>query len=1109
MPALPFRPPPSKGRRAILFALLGAILLASLAGVAYADNYLNRGVAWGDAPAMPYTSLNRMGINTSLQNEVEPTKIKRNLDLIRDAGFKWIRQTFAWNDLEIDGKGDFSDRRNPQRVHSAWDKYDYIVQSAHLREIEVIARLDSTPAWARVGSGQDTAKFLKGPPTNYDDYGDFVYTTVLKYKGQIKYFQLWNEPNLQGEWGGLKINPADFTRLLRIGYQRAKQANPDCVIVMPGLAPTDGLDYPINMNDMKFLQGMYDAGAKPYFDIASVMIYGFDDPPDSHRLEYRRVNFVRPILSREVMLRNGDERKPVWASEYAWLALDPTLDSQHTWPPSPQYSGKKTMWLDGVSEQQQADYLVAGFERARREWPWMGVMCVWKLRDPDAPPTEPATWFGIVRPDFSPRPAYFALQTYAANGGNGTLAGSGYHTAADPAIDYGGGWRREPNGNMIGDPAAEATISTLIDEFALDASPAAGLSMERKLLNNRQTITLKVGSAELRLRGFSLARQQPMLARVGWTAAYLVAAGGLAVSGYGLLPWLLWLLDSLGVLLLALLRLLLAGLRRRPGSQRSEQGASGMFKRMIYTLTHLLLPPGSLNPAVAAHHGGSPTGWGQRLASSELAAGIGLAASIALFYLPNTRAEYLSDINPWGLIFGALGIFCFGLARPALLLAAVVALIPLYNNANIATYTKFIGKYSFPIAEILLLIAVLVVGLRGLAKLAFARFAPRGWQAVDAKATTIIPAIRTPFARLLLYLRADAFALFALAWLAVGVLSTIVVANPTYRGDSLRELRWTVIEPVVFYFLYIYVVRSQRTILRVFDGLVLAAAAISLYGIYQLAFDVRTVAAGDLSRVVSVYLHPNNLALYLGRVLPLAAALALYLPRLQQTRRILYAIACLPILAAITFTFSRGGWLGVAGALLLVAVLGWRFVFRGKIARRTLLGVGGGLALLAGGGLLFALLRLRDLSSIGLRVYIWEGAIKMLRDHPIFGVGLDQFYHQYLDKYIDRSNPQAVAEQFTSHPHNLVLDYWLRLGIIGLLIASWLVVSFYRFGFWLLRLTRDAGSRAVLIAILAGMTDFLLHGLIDQAYFIPDLALIFWLLCAAMEATRRLVVNEE
>src|SRR5205085_10181531 len=92
--------------------------------------------------------------------------------------------------------------------------------------------------------------------------------------------------------------------------------------------------------------------------------------------------------------------------------------------------------------------------------------------------------------------------------------------------------------------------------------------------------------------------------------------------------------------------------------------------------------------------------------------------------------------------------------------------------------------------------------------------------------------------------------------------------------------------------------------------------------------------------------------------------------------------------------------------------------------------------------------RILNAGSGVLRVGIWESSLRMLADHPIFGVGPDQFLNQFQAHYI---TPALEQERYTAHPHNLILDYWLSLGIMGLLILLWLLWKYFRIAYAVLR----------------------------------------------------------
>jgi len=349
-----------------------------------------------DVPVAPAVQ-NPFGANTFMEQEVEPAKRERICQMLNEAGFGWIRQEFPWEDIEIHGKGDFEDRRH-EPYRSAWDKYDNIVELANRYGLNVIARLSNPPAWSRAAGNE---KGSLAPPDRFEDYGDFVYTFASRYKDRIDYYQIWNEPNIYPEWGEYPVDPERYTELLKVGHTRIKEADPGAFILCGSLAATIEMDgYPHGLNEFVFLQRMYDAGAGDYFDIMAVQGYGLWSGPTDRRMRPRVLNFSRPQYTRDIMVKNGDERKPIWMTEMNWNAIP----ADH--PAYPMF-GRVTL-------QQQAQYAVEAFRRARAEWPWMGVMNVWFFkRATDLEKDQPMYYFRMVEPDFTPMPLYDALKEEA------------------------------------------------------------------------------------------------------------------------------------------------------------------------------------------------------------------------------------------------------------------------------------------------------------------------------------------------------------------------------------------------------------------------------------------------------------------------------------------------------------------------------------------------------------------------------------------------------------------------------------------------------------------------------------------------------------------------
>ncbi len=225
-----------------------------------------------------YADVNPFGVNTFLEQEADPAKRVLAAQMAAAAGYRWLRQEFPWEDIEIHGKGDFEDRRH-EPYRSAWEKYDQLVDAAEANGLELIVRLSNPPGWTRAqGEGENNVDTF-APPDDAQDFADFVRAVVSRYKGRITYYQIWNEPNIYPEWGSATIDPEAYVALLKAGAEAARAADPDAVIIAGALASTINLqpsDPPPgnSLNDMLFLQRMYDAGAAPYFDIMAMQGYG-------------------------------------------------------------------------------------------------------------------------------------------------------------------------------------------------------------------------------------------------------------------------------------------------------------------------------------------------------------------------------------------------------------------------------------------------------------------------------------------------------------------------------------------------------------------------------------------------------------------------------------------------------------------------------------------------------------------------------------------------------------------------------------------------------------------------------------------------------------------
>lgn len=399
----------------VFWSLTGEeVPLAQIRGVVeWAGNFTRATPANDPYIAVNHTHENPYGINTFLQKEVEAAKVDAQLSMIADAGFTWIRQEFVWEDIEVDGRGLFTDSRNDMDgdgvidTIDGWAKYDRIVDGAEKYGIQIQARLSNPPAWAQAQG--DPSGF--GIPDDLQDYVNFASAAAERYKGRIRYYQIWNEPNIYPEWGALPdgsprpIDPETYTELLCRTHDALKAIDPDIVIISGALAPTSALSAR-DLNDFIFLQRMYDAGAGACFDILSMQGYGLNSGPTDQRMRPTTVNVGRSQYIREIMVRNGDAHKPIWISEAAWNSV-PTPEE------NPDIIEPREMF-GRVTPQQAADYIPQFYTRAQQEWPWVGVVNYWFFTLPDSSrQNEPMYYFRMAEPDYNPiKPAFTALPVY-------------------------------------------------------------------------------------------------------------------------------------------------------------------------------------------------------------------------------------------------------------------------------------------------------------------------------------------------------------------------------------------------------------------------------------------------------------------------------------------------------------------------------------------------------------------------------------------------------------------------------------------------------------------------------------------------------------------------
>ena len=1011
-----------------LFLLAGLALLA--AGAVFAQNaFLTRGLPQGLPEPINHGGP-QLAVNVYL-DQADDAALEEALSQIKALGISTIKQPFYF------------------RETFDWQASDRLIAAASDQGLQLVPLLDGNPA-NQFAPPEDLLKFSAWAGEFAQRYGDTLQAYII-----------WDEPNLSSHWGQQAVNANEYAALLTAAAAAIRRADNDALIVAAPLAPTKETSS-MNLADDLYLQELYEAGAAQAFDIVAGKPYGFDAPPEDRSVGRDALNFSRIILLREVMERNGDGQKALWAGNWGW----------HSLPDD--WQGPPSVWgeVDGT---EQATHTVNGLDRARKEWPWMGFMFL-ENWEPGEDPDDPRWGFSIAG-----QPVAAALQEYLESIDPAT-AYPGFHPARpdDLAQIYQGGWRFSPAfGADISQPAEGDAPDQVIFTFwgsdvglrvrranfrarlyiSIDGGPANALPYDEKgtvlvLTSPDPTedyITIEPVARNLHPGQHTMT----VIASRGWSQW---ALNGFSVGNapYGnLAAW--WFIGLLALSILLLLMAIAVGRQADWGSagERAVHIVSGIGDRGQLIITAIVAALVSLTGWLT---------WGEQLAGMYRRLGDGgqlalTAAAASIFYV--TPVFFL-------FVLALVVLFLLITLRPAWGLALVAFTIPFY----VPQLAKPVFNYRFSPVELFTLVTLAAFLLNGVLKI-------------------IINKRDNPNAgSLFKWPRLHPADYAVLLFTAVAMASLLF----TERLDvATNELRTVILVPGLFYLAFRGIRPAEKEMWIILDAYVLGAVLIALIGLWQYASGQNLIAAeGGLMRLRSIYGSPNNVALYLGRILPLLLSMALLGRSTDRRRRWLWAGAILPIGLAMLLTFSKGGLLlGVPAGLLVVFWI-WQRRNNRSPWPWAIAFVALGIAALFLAQRLPSLAGRLDLGGATgvFRVNLWQASLQMIRDHPWFGVGLDNFLYAYRGRYILDA---AWQEPNLNHPHNIILDFATRLGLLGLLSGGWMILILARTLKRVLGKVSDAWL-SVAAGFSGALTAMLIHGLVDHSFFLVDLAFAFYLM---------------
>lgn len=270
----------------------------------------------------------------------------------RDIGVKWMRDEFNWGRME------------PERGEWNWEPYDRSVDAATRNGISIFGLLCYWAPWTKPYTEEGIR-----------DYCDYVKAVVGRYKDRIKYWEIWNEPNIFFWQGTVE----QYAQLLAAAYDAVKEADPDAKVIGCCTAGTD----------LKFIENVFKLGGYDNMDILSIHPYRYPATPEE-------TDFIGELEKADALVRKYGKPKEIWITEIGW----PT-----------------NVGGNGSSEAKQAAMIVRTYIQAIVS----GVVqkTFWyNYRNDGMDPNYNEHNFGIIRPDLSAKPAYtsFGVMTRALEG---------------------------------------------------------------------------------------------------------------------------------------------------------------------------------------------------------------------------------------------------------------------------------------------------------------------------------------------------------------------------------------------------------------------------------------------------------------------------------------------------------------------------------------------------------------------------------------------------------------------------------------------------------------------------------------------------------------------
>lgn len=370
-------------------------------------------------------------------------------------------------------------------------------------------------------------------------------------------------------------------------------------------------------------------------------------------------------------------------------------------------------------------------------------------------------------------------------------------------------------------------------------------------------------------------------------------------------------------------------------------------------------------------------------------------------------------------------------------------------------------------------------------------------------------------------------ALLLISFLAVGVSNFNISALGVWRAFFF--------EPILFYLVVINVLGQNKNLGKIIWPLSISALGVSLVAWYQQFVDMTWLnPVWSLQmRATSVFPYSNAVGLYLG---PISIIILGWLLAKEKSWRggknfwlkiIYFLLVIFASWGAIFFARSEGALIGLVGAFAVMGLLAGK---KSSVSTLIIIVLGGALIWFTPvlRNYVWEKATLQDLAG-EIRKQQWRETNKELAvdSRWFWGAGLDNYqaavkpFHQEgiffnRDHDLDFHNKTVTSDAYRithwqpveiyMYPHNIFLNFWSELGLMGMLLFVWLFIKYFYVGTKMLiqnsklkiQNSKTKGFKYLILGLLGSVVVIVIHGFVDVPYFKNDLAILFWLILAIL-----------